>query len=76
MAFASMAPISAASAGTIGRMYKSSFVPESEKNTTIAAIHTTSSRATRSCRSSRIAHQSATGIISDHGKRSASITGM
>ena len=75
IAAASIAPISAASAVTIGRMYRSSFVPDIEKNTTIVAIQITSSLVTRSSNLSRTAHQIAAGISSDHGNRSASITG-
>src|SRR5437588_6253637 len=73
--FAITAPTSAASAGTIGKIYKSSLVPDSEKKTTIAAIQMSRRRATRLERS-RNAHHSPIGMNSDHGNRSANITGM
>src|SRR5207244_11956114 len=73
--FAITAPMSAASAGTIGKIYKSSLVPDSEKKTTIAAIQMSSRRATRLERS-RKAHHRPSGMNSDHGKRSENITGM
>src|SRR5438132_1399541 len=69
------APISAASAVTIGRMYRSSLVPENEKNTTMATIQISNSLAAGFARS-RMLHQSAAGMNKDHGNRSANITGM